>query len=77
MCVYVWSYLISNSVDPSLTPEEKLTKALEAKQSQAAAQPEASKLPGYMNPAAMNPTKFQEIKEKRKMLWSKPKEVRN
>ena len=47
---------------------------MEMKQAQA---PEASKLPSYMNPAAMNPTKFNEIKEKRKMLWSKPKEVRN
>ena len=27
-------------------------------------------LPGFMNPTAMNPVKFQQIKEKRKLLWS-------
>ena len=38
--------------------------------------PNVPKLPSYMNPGAMNPVKFQEIQEKRKLLWGgKKKEV--
>ena len=34
------------------------------------------KLPSYMNPGAMNPVKFHDIQEKRKLLWGgKKKEV--
>ena len=36
----------------------------------AAGRANAPPLPSFMNPAAMNPLKFQEIKQKRKLLWS-------
>jgi len=47
-----------------LTVEQQLERAI------VAAQALAPKLPGYMNPGAMNPLKFQSIQEKRKLLWS-------
>lgn len=38
--------------------------------------PKLPSLPSYMNPGAMNPVKFHEIQEKRKLLWGgKKKEV--
>lgn len=54
-----------------LTVEQQLERAI------VAAQALAPKLPGYMNPGAMNPLKFQSIQEKRKLLWSGKKKVWN
>ena len=64
------TFLLINTLDTNLTPEEKLEQAL------AAAQALAPKLPTYLNPGAMNPQKYQTLQEKKKLLWSKKTHVR-
>ena len=59
--------MIAVAADPDLTPEQKLEKALAARQAQ------APKLSSYMNPGAVNPSKLKATHQKRKLLWSKDK----
>ena len=58
--------LISNHThSANLTPEQRLQWTLAANRVNA-----PTALPAFMNPSAMNPLKFQDIKQKRKLLWS-------
>ena len=43
-------------------------------QEQAAEEAKKINMPGYLNPAMVNVQQFKQIQDKRKLLWSKPKD---
>lgn len=58
------------------TEEVELRLAQHMKDVQEKAAEEAKKinLPGYLNPAMVNVHQFKQVQDKRKLLWSKPKD---
>lgn len=54
--------------------EERLAKHMKAVQEKAAEEAKKINLPGYLNPAMVNVHQFKQVQDKRKLLWSKPKD---
>lgn len=54
--------------------EERLKLHMQKIQEQAAEEAKKINMPGYLNPAMVNVQQFKQIQDKRKLLWSKPKD---
>lgn len=57
--------------------EERLRIHMEQVQEKAAEEAKKINLPGYLNPAMVNVHQFKQVQDKRKLLWSKPKDKVN
>lgn len=54
--------------------EARLAKHMKSVQQKAQEEAKKINLPGYLNPAMVNVQQFKQLREKRKLLWSKAKE---
>lgn len=54
--------------------EKRLAEHMKTVQEKAAEEAKKINLPGYLNPAMVNVHQFKQVQDKRKLLWSKPKD---
>lgn len=54
--------------------EKRLAEHMKSVQEKAAEEAKKINLPGYLNPAMVNVHQFKQVQDKRKLLWSKPKD---
>lgn len=54
--------------------EARLAEHMKSVQEKAAEEAKKINLPGYLNPAMVNVHQFKQVQDKRKLLWSKPKD---
>jgi len=54
--------------------EERLAKHMKEMQEKQAEEAKKINLPGYLNPSMVNVQQFKQVQDKRKLLWSKPKD---
>ena len=54
--------------------EERLAKHMKEMKEKQAEEAKKINLPGYLNPNMVNVQQFKQVQDKRKLLWSKPKD---
>ena len=54
--------------------EKRLAEHMKSVKEKAAEEAKKINLPGYLNPAMVNVHQFKQVRDKRKLLWSKPKD---